>query len=412
MTKVKDYSTVSSSTIHSMEKTYNRLIFLKCPKQITRTEFLFPSSSSPNKQYNLYIQICQWLLVVIDKQAEKSVLLDVEEYEDPNLTAHKLLDCLRSLNFTTTNDYPIIRVKQPFGEVACNILDFLTKRAILDLDIDKEREAKEDDINIAENNILEEEEEDTTISKDDEEVQIRDTSKSYTSPPPATTSWDTNRRIEHDTLQETVHQSTVSLPTKKEDERTIANLLEWRQELERVRPLLACTHISDKLAVQEQQSWRLLVNQIVYMHGNNFLKETKASELAFEWLTQDAASKKADIKSMEKIINDKFHHVVNEYKELMVKVTDLQEKRQNHQSELKKAGEDLITVSRMLAEVKSKVDEKGNSITDTSQIVKMKMALNSMKSEIRTFDAEIAMLEHTVLHRKLQLRSPLNRLEV
>jgi uncharacterized coiled-coil DUF342 family protein len=148
------------------------------------------------------------------------------------------------------------------------------------------------------------------------------------------------------------------------------------------------------------------------MHGNNFLKETKASELAFEWLTQDAASKKADIKSMEKIINDKFHHVVNEYKELMVKVTDLQEKRQNHQSELKKAGEDLITVSRMLAEVKSKVDEKGNSITDTSQIVKMKMALNSMKSEIRTFDAEIAMLEHTVLHRKLQLRSPLNRLEV
>lgn len=411
MIKVKDYSTVSSSTIHSMEKTYNRLIFLKCPKQITRTEFLFPSSSSPNKQYNLYIQICQWLLVVIDKQAENSVLLEVEEYEDPNLTAHKLLDCLRSLNFSATNDYPIIRVKQPFGEVACNILDFLTKSAILDLDIDKEREAKEDDtINIAENNILlEEEEEDTTISEeDDEEVQIGD-SKSYTSLPPATTSWDTNRRIEHDTLQETVDQSTVSLPTKKEDERTVAtNLLEWRQELERVQPLLACTHISDKLAVQEQQSWRLLVNQIVYMHGNNFLKEIKASELAFEWLTQDAASKKADIKSTEKIINDKFHHVVTEYKELMVKVTDLQEKRQNHQSELKKAGEDLITVSRMLAEVKSKVDEKGNSITDTSHIIKMKMALNSMKSEIRTFDAEIAMLEHTLLHRKLQLRSPLN----
>lgn len=389
MNKVKDYTIVSSSTMHSMEKVYNRLIFLQCPKQITRNEFLFPSSSSPNKQYKIYIEIIQWLLVIIDKQAEQSILLEVEqEYEDPNLIAHKLLDCLRRLNFTT--DYPSIRVKQPFGEVACNILDFLTQKAILETPVEVDQDDSitlEHQENMDENVIL-------TSDHDHEEQQ----------------------RLLPSVSSHTLDEKTTK-QSKESSQKTInTNLIKWRQELERVRPLLECSHSLENHMTKEGQqtsSWRLLVNEIVNMHGDQFIKEVKASELAFQRLGQDTASALSEIKSIEKTINDKFHHVVvSEFETLSVRVEDLQDKRQSQQCKLEKIGKDLVAVSQMLAEVKSKVDEKGNSITDTSQIIKTKTALNGMKYEIRSFDAEIAMLEYTLLHRKLQLRSSfLNQVE-
>jgi Intra-flagellar transport protein 57. len=390
MNKVKDYTIVSSSTMHSMEKVYNRLIFLQCPKQITRNEFLFPSTSSPNKQYNVYIEIIQWLLVLIDKQAKQSILLEVEqEYEDPNLIAHKLLDCLRSLNFTS--DYPSIRVKQPFGEVACNILDFLTEKAILQSRV----EVNQDDSSILEHQ-EENMDENVILTRSDHHHEEEEEQGLL----PGVSS---HTHLDEKTTEQFKESSQKTINT---------NLIKWRQELERVRPLLECSHSLENHTAKGQQSWRLLVNQIVNIHGDQFIREVKASELAFQRLGQDTASALSDIKSTEKAINDEFRHVVSEFDTLSIKVEDLQDKRQSQQTKLEKIGKDLVAVSQMLAEVKSKVDEKGNSITDTSQIIKTKTALNGMKHEIRSFDAEIAMLEHTLLHRKLQLRSSfLNQVE-
>jgi estrogen-related receptor beta like 1 len=62
---------------------------------------------------------------------------------------------------------------------------------------------------------------------------------------------------------------------------------------------------------------------------------------------------------------------------------------------------EITSLSKKLHSVKSKVDEKGNMMTDTSPLIRIKTTLRGIKAEIRDYDLQIGILEHNLVQRRL-----------
>jgi estrogen-related receptor beta like 1 len=59
-------------------------------------------------------------------------------------------------------------------------------------------------------------------------------------------------------------------------------------------------------------------------------------------------------------------------------------------------------VSDELENVKSRMDERGNSMTDTSPLIKIKSALTQLRSEAKTMEIRIGVVNHTLVAKKLK----------
>ncbi len=67
---------------------------------------------------------------------------------------------------------------------------------------------------------------------------------------------------------------------------------------------------------------------------------------------------------------------------------------------------DLAEVSKKLDDVKTDMEGRGNSMTDTSPLVKIKGALSSLKAEIKNFDLRIGVVGHTLIQAKMRMKGP------
>ena len=130
MAKIKGI-VVTSSTLRAMENALERLRCLRYSSFISKTvnidEFVLPAQNTAS-QFKFYFEVVRFLISSIRLKDESVTPFDAEEYDDPNVVAQKLMLSLRSLNFEM--DFPIAKLKQPFGEIACSILDFLTLKAL------------------------------------------------------------------------------------------------------------------------------------------------------------------------------------------------------------------------------------------------------------------------------------------
>lgn len=76
------------------------------------------------------------------------------------------------------------------------------------------------------------------------------------------------------------------------------------------------------------------------------------------------------------------------YKNLNASVRDLSDKYRN--------------ISEKLEAIQSKTSEHGNSFTDSSPIVKIKGALQKLKTETKNMDLRIGILNHSVIQHKIK----------
>jgi len=341
----KSNGTVASSTIRSMENAFERLNCLNFPGRIAKNEFLNPNGNS--LFYN-YISVQAFLIDRIREKEPDVTPFETEEFEDPNQIAQKLMLSLRSLDYVI--DFPIAKLKQPFGGIACSILDFLSARALLNFSIE-EPKYDEDDVD---------------VSTEDEGDR-------------------------NDNFDGTANERyTVSGQVQAD-----IQLIEWRHELERVGPLLELKFDA------KQQEWREQVDVIVAV-GENFAYDFEASKLALERLEEVTAATLESLESNETFIHDKMNHIAENFNNVSINIKKLEQRREQSTVALEKARTELIEVTKELGEVKAKVEEKGNSITDISRLLQIKTVLQEMKAEIRVFDVDIGMLEHTLLHKRLQ----------
>ncbi len=62
----------------------------------------------------------------------------------------------------------------------------------------------------------------------------------------------------------------------------------------------------------------------------------------------------------------------------------------------------LSSVSDELGKIKGKMDERGNSMTDTSPLIKIKSALTQLRAESKQIDIRIGVATHSLVAKKLK----------
>ena len=377
MGKAKDQDfAVTSATLRSLENALERLKCLNYElhfvhdqqqKRVKPNDFIL---QAPNQgsQFNHYIELIKWLIATIRHQDDTTTPFDVEEYEDPNVIAQKLMLSLRSLNFEL--EFPITKLKQPYGEIACSILDFLTSKAM--------------------SNFVFKEPSYVNESQSDEEDGdiVDDTSLGdlFTSDVTTADAIDI-RHYNDDSPRTKVDADNTNIQSNIDP-------IAWKRELENVGPLLLEISFDTRSQVDS-----------VFAESQKFQDECEASKTAFARLCKESAGMLDHIESKERAINDKFRNVGNEHEETSCKIKELEGNRRQSSAALDDARNELLAMTNQLCEAKVRVDEKGNSITDTSQLVRIKTTLQDIKAEIRDYDLQIGILEHTLLHKRLQVRA-------
>merc|ERR1712046_249398 len=63
---------------------------------------------------------------------------------------------------------------------------------------------------------------------------------------------------------------------------------------------------------------------------------------------------------------------------------------------------ELASVSEELTKIKEKMDARGNSMTDTSPLIKMKTAVGRLRQEAKQLEIRIGVVTHTLVAKKLK----------
>ncbi len=112
------------------------------------------------------------------------------------------------------------------------------------------------------------------------------------------------------------------------------------------------------------------------------------------------------VAAKEKYINNQFVHLCEEYHTVKNKMQGANAGYQESSNAVTKLTNDLAEVSKKLDDVKTDMEGRGNSMTDTSPLVKIKGALSSLKAEIKNFDLRIGVVGHTLIQAKMRMKGP------
>lgn len=89
-----------------------------------RVYFVLPHSNQSH-QFDDFSAICAWLITEITLKTDT---FKPEQFDDPNTIVNKLLLALRQLDFRST--FPPQKLKTPYGEPVCTVLEFLVDKAL------------------------------------------------------------------------------------------------------------------------------------------------------------------------------------------------------------------------------------------------------------------------------------------
>ena len=103
------------------------------------------------------------------------------------------------------------------------------------------------------------------------------------------------------------------------------------------------------------------------------------------------------MRSKEKYMNNQFSLLGQEYKEVKLRLEEFDAKSKHTTENVSKLTNDLSEVTERLDEMKESFESKDSGIHDTSPLVRIKSALQQIKSEIHAFDMRIGVVSHSVL---------------
>ena len=329
-----------------------------------RIHFVFPAAN-PSVQFDEFVDLCAWLFFQISHSTD---VFKRDEYDDPNTVANKILLALRQFDFRSS--FPVAKLRQAHGEAACTVLEFLTDTAM-----EKARLGWGMPMYPTNDEDAQDEPEDDEEEKDEIEDEVEGTidddlffQESAAADGPET-SLDTSA---HHML--TSHIDPVA----------------WKTELERVGPKLKS---KQQLSLNE---WRAHVDQTVTSKAQieQVLSNTQGDLKA---LNRDVADEMNKMSTREKYINNQFVSVGQDFKEIKQKLEALEVKSGAANEVTTKLMNELAEVSERADEMKDTLESKDSGIHDSSPLVRMKAALQNIKSEVFSFDLRVGVISNTLL---------------
>ena len=156
----------------------------------------------------------------------------------------------------------------------------------------------------------------------------------------------------------------------------------WKVEVEKVAPLLKMrTELDNK-------EWRTHLEHTKELQDNIEAKVPMAREHLSK-LGSTISTAIEEIGNREKRINTQYKKEVQDYHEVQEQLQEVMKKYDERNREVQTLSSQLQQISEQLESIKSQSDERGESMTDTGPLVRLREAMKKIKKEIKEMDLRI-----------------------
>jgi estrogen-related receptor beta like 1 len=350
---------------------YEQTFCSKELKPIARTFFTYPAANTAY-QFKYFTQLVVWLLKMVKPAGWEA---DWDEYDDPNTVITNMQVLLKDVGIQV-NAVPA-KLKQGYGDSVCLVLHSLLREVLRRVSFEWGVPSYPDE-GLADEAEVDSDAEIQSVGEDDMPGNDEEDDLMYQE--------DEIKKPEGDSDEDNHAVLEANVDPK-----------EWLLEVERVAP---------KLKVQipnDSKEWRTHLQQ-TRGYKQVIENEFPAAKAQLEKLSKELSSALERIKSKEAFINTQFDHRALDYREqqeelnrVQAQYTELNEVVMNLQIELKNVAEELDVV-------KSDMEERSSTVTDTAPIVKMKDAFKKLRSDTRQLEVRIGVVSHTLMQAKLRQR--------
>ena len=337
---------------------------------ISRTQFAMPSSN-PAENFKTFAALVQWLMALNGNYTEQW-----DRFTDPNVTVTNMMNELRKVGINT--DIPPHKLKQGHGGEVCQVLNSLVDITLQKKGFRFERPQRRPD------DYAEDPPDDMEGPSDDVGDEIGD-------------------NVEPEADIEEEEEMYVAAPSTGEygggpEDKLESSMMEskvdpqmWRMELERVAP-----HLKLVIKSNSTKEWRSHLEQAATLE-KQIAEGMPKTTATLEHIVSEVGDAIEKIQGREKIVNQNFDHMISEYRKVKESLIALQEKYDGNSGTITKLTNELAEISEELDDIKSQMDSRGNSMTDTSPLILIKKALSRIKGEVKQMDLRIGAVEHTLL---------------
>ncbi|PAV87257.1 hypothetical protein WR25_15125 [Diploscapter pachys] len=266
-----------------------------------------------------------------------------------------------------TPDFPANKLKPGAGEHALFVLDHLADLALQHESFHWEKmvppPVEDDDVHI-------EEDEPDYVVDDDEDALLVD----------------------------------LAAPTQNTQENPMQAILKsdtdaftWKQEVERVTPLLKIT------LRQDAKDWRLHLEQM------NQMSKTLASLVEklnpeLENMAGELQKTLERIETREKSLNMQMGGLLSKFKQVQDKRAEMRERYKAASGGVSERTETLQRISEDIDQLKQQIEEQGAKTSDGAPMVKIKQAVAKLEEEIERMNVQIGVMEQSLLQAQLRDR--------
>mmetsp|Transcript_3225 Transcript_3225/g.6890 ORF Transcript_3225/g.6890 Transcript_3225/m.6890 type:complete len:422 (+) Transcript_3225:27-1292(+) len=331
---------------------------------IRRDHFVFPGENR-SVQFAQFVDIALWLLSVVN---ENEPFSDFDEFDDPGTIVQKLVIEMQKIGYNST--FPETKLIMGYGEATTAALDFLTDQALEKTGF--QFEAPEygtsqhdgghdgDDDEIADETGMNE-----SMSMSDDDPDVDDSSSERDA-----------KRIKSNVDQ-----------------------VEWKAELDRVsqRLIVPKATIGDK-------NWRSFLDSSME-HLRMMDEVSKSLEPQLQHISRTVSGDIEQIATKEAIVNQNFRKQIDEFQNEKLQQLKLEKSHEERTERKKELAEKLDQTLKELEEVKKMMDERGNSMTDTTPLVQMRESLQRLRDENKELDIRIGVLDYTITQCMIKNRS-------
>ena len=108
------------------------------------------------------------------------------------------------------------------------------------------------------------------------------------------------------------------------------------------------------------------------------------------------------VTKQEQVLSAQFEHLGGDFKILQTKHTELDSRYQAMNASVGKLTGDLNGLTEKLGEVKASMESQGNSMTDTTPLVKIKGAVQTLNEEVQEMEMQIGVVCNSLNGAKLR----------
>ena len=362
--------------------------------------FAVPHQLNPALQLQQFIDVSAYL----SKKAGRSFAVD--RYDDPGTSVNKLMVELSDAGFVA--DFPPTRLRQPYGEPVCRVLNFLSDLALQAQGFRWKRPQypKEECVRTSRlvliiltlclpshslsdcvflDRLAEEAQgDDSAMLGDDDEVEdeaiVADDDEDVLYSEPAS--------------QVPGGAAAAAAAPVAAAEPPPVDATEWHTEVERVAPRLRASKTASG------KEWRAHLEQ-AQNHKRTLESLFPAARSALERMEAELADLLQRVNAKEKFLNSTFRNLREEYQQTHSRLEDATQSHQEMSRQVSELSNEVSAATEQLEDIAAQMKERGSSMTDTAPLVRIKGALTKLRTEMKSMDLRIGVVGHTLMQSKM-----------